>query len=145
MNKQRVKRLIKRLEKQKVDSDSAGRFNMNYFGSRIGEFTSGLLEFPVCGTQACLAGEAALMMGYARLKPEGGLQLTDPNDFFEAAGERALGLTRGETERLFFFKNWGGEGWPVKFEKAYHKAKTPRGRIGVAIRRLKYFIATDGR
>jgi hypothetical protein len=49
---------------------------------------------------------------------------------------------------LFFLRRMGystGHGWPLKFEKQYDDAKTPQGRLYVAIRRVEHFIKTKGR
>ena len=151
MNIKNLKLLVKRLEAQ-LDSPEAARFNMKNFGEQYYPGYPRALQAPVCNTQACLAGEAALMSGQATIGPDGGL--------LNVFGERMLGgliedkavgflgLNVEQRDKLFYTKSdhtWIKTGWPKKFDVAYAAAKTPQGRLYVAIRRVEHFIKTKGR
>jgi hypothetical protein len=160
-----IKQLIARLEAQ-LDSPYAARFNMSHFGAGVGTSRTfslilGALQGfpPVCKTQACLAGETVLTTGSGHLLPSGGIAL-GPSEI-EAAwairhqADKDLELTPSQSRRLFFFEAWNGQdyepedgfgnGWPEKFEEAYRNAKTPQGRLYVAIRRVEHFLRKGGR
>jgi hypothetical protein len=143
-----LKRLVARLEAQ-IDSPSAARFNMHYFGNQYFHGAKNMpTEYPpVCKTQACLAGETVLEMGTGVLMPDGGIKLNNPSMYFPEQAGNDLGLDLNQRRRLFYFATWGvgNIGWPVKFETAYTAAKTPQGRLYVAIRRVEHFIKTHGR
>lgn len=151
MNIKNLKLLVKRLEAQ-LDSPEAARFNMKNFGEQYYPGYPRALQAPVCNTQACLAGEAALLSGQATIDPDGG--------FLTLGGERMLGayieeeaiefleLSGEQRDRLFYTKSdqtWIKTGWPKKFDAAYAAAKTPQGRLYVAIRRVEHFIKTKGK
>jgi hypothetical protein len=149
MKLQAMQVLLTRLEAL-LDSEQAAQFNMRYFGSTYSVYTKEALAVPVCGTQACLAGEAVLAHGLAKVLPSGGLSfknghLAAPNEIEETA-IKVLGLTVIQKRKLFFFNYMDGTyGWPEKFEVMYKAAKTPPGRLYVAIRRVEHFIKTRGR
>jgi hypothetical protein len=84
---------------------------------------------------------------------------------FKKKAEQLLGITEDQGSNLFYFAGWGtfpildenrsytydsktGEklcyGWPKKFENAYIKARTARGRALATSRRIDHFIATNG-
>jgi len=159
MNKQKLQVLLTRLEKQ-LDSPQAARFNMRTFGSRYTTNTDGALPgfTPVCGTQACLAGETVLALNKAEIHFNGGIILfSDPlkelkespsyGGQIEQAAAEELELTTAQKQRLFFFKNWTvlKRGWPDNFQHMYENAQTPQGRLYAAIRRVEHFIKTNGR
>lgn len=152
MNKKNVRKLINRLEGL-LDSPQAAQFNMEYFGNKYYEGMRDVLQVPVCNTQACLAGEAVLATGHATINIHGGLDIpnletTDIETgwYAEHAAAKVLGLTGREAADLFFFKpmnnyrKFKDRGWPKKFEAAYAAAKTPQGRLYVAIKRVEFFL-----
>jgi len=151
MNIPNLQKLLKHLQKQQ-NSRRAARFNMKYWGDAHCASMSGVLKKPVCKTQACLAGETVLALGAAEISAHGGLVLfSNPFGSIEKEAAQLLELDDLQRTKLFKFKTWtcsifssSGNGWPVKFETAYEKAKTPSKRLGVAIQRLKHFIKTDG-
>src|SRR5579859_3840239 len=141
-----VRLLISRLEKQ-LDSPEAARFNMLYFGNAWTPGMGGLDVAPVCKTQACLAGETVLSTGSGTLSSHGGIYINATgfggwNILTQAIKD--LKLTEPQSERLFFFSSMqeSRRGWPKKFEEAYKNAKTPQGKLYVAIRRVEHFIET---
>lgn len=148
-----LKLLVKRLE-DLLDSPTAAQFNMHHFGSEYKSSMAGVLvEFPpICGTQACLAGETVIATGTGKFQEGGGIVLADGaggwSILFQA--QKDLGLTKAQSNKLFFFGRMLNErgnnlGWPTQFEEAYDNAKTPQGRLYVAIRRVEHFIKTRGR
>ena len=154
MNKAKLKRLQLHLEQQ-LDSPEAARFNMSTFGQKYNPGIMGTLQnfVPVCGTQACLAGEAVIALNLGEIYPEGGISLLSRptarayGGEIESAAIKELKLTLEESERLFYFKGWRTRkhrGWPKKFQTMYANAQTPQGRLYAAIRRLEHFIQTDG-
>jgi hypothetical protein len=151
MNIKNLKLLVKRLEAQ-LDSPEAARFNMKNFGEQYYPAYPGALQAPVCNTQACLAGEAALMSGQATIGPNGGFfNLGGGRMFGQVIEDNAvkfLGLNVEQRDKLFYTKSdqtWIETGWPKKFDAAYAAAKTPQGRLYVAIRRVEHFIKTKGK
>lgn len=147
-----VQTVIRHLKRQ-LNTPEVARFNMQYWGSSIKNAffkVEELLEIPVCNTQACLAGETVLALGAATLDREnGGLDLVEEFKFrdIENAAADLLGLTGEEKKRLFWLKGWSRYtmyGWPDQFEQEYKEAKTPRARLEVAIRRLEFFLKTNG-
>lgn len=156
MKTKNVKLLISRLEAQ-LDSPEAARFNMRYFGNVFNLGMVNLLQAvkenpPACYTQACLAGETVLALKTGRLLESGGIALPNGRGGWaiEAQAAEDLGLTPKQRKRLFFFVSMNSDddeplGWPAKFEEAYRAAKTPQGRLYVAIRRVEHFLATKGR
>jgi len=156
MNKQKLTLLQERLEQQ-LDSPESARFNMKTFGSKYyPSMNDAFPEYPpVCGTQACLAGETVLSTGQGKIHEFGGILLdSDPDTRSSSSGwliqseaAKALELTKAQAQRLFFFKAWNMEnrGWPIKYQRMYENAKTPQGRLYAAIRRVERFIETDGR
>lgn len=92
-----------------------------------------------CGTVGCLAGMAVHMEGRDPYEAQWRVQ---------DEAEEILGLDRETSNRLFFTESMHplrkAEKWPPKFDRAYAKAKTPRGRARVAVRRIDHFIATKG-
>lgn len=152
MKTKNVRLLIVRLETA-LDSPEAARFNMRHFGNVFFKQITGALPeiAPVCKTQACLAGEAVLAVGTGRILESGGIALGEGDypahvEILDQA-TKDLGLSRDQATRLFFFKGWKQPklGWPDKFAEAYENAKTPQGRLYVAIRRVEHFLATKGR
>lgn len=156
MNLKNFKLLVEHLEKQ-LDSPSSARFNMLYFGNPFSVSKQGVLQPPVCNTQACLAGETVLSTGTGRLKQSGGIEIAfgrfefNTGNFIQDQAIKDLGLTKAQSERLFFFSSMlighGAKkgGWPHKFEYEYRNAQTPQGRLYVAIRRVEHFVKTKGR
>jgi hypothetical protein len=157
MNKPAARKLLSHLIKQQK-SINAARFNMHYFGVGIGDRYTwpGMLQHPVCNTQACLAGEAVLASRRGFLKKHGGIEIykkyRSGGDIVDVA-QKLLGLTREEHRKLFYFTDmlfrftdmlFREEGWPLEFQEQYEAAKTPAERLEVAIRRLRHFIDTDG-
>jgi hypothetical protein len=151
MNIKNLKLLVKRLEEQ-LDSTEAARFNMKNFGEQYYPAYPGALQAPVCNTQACLAGEAALMSGQAIIGPNGGFLYLGGGPmlgaYIEDEAVKFLKLNVAQKDKLFYTKSDQPcikTGWPKKFDAAYAAAKTPQGRLYVAIRRVEHFIKTKGR
>lgn len=94
---------------------------------------------PSCGTTACIAGTAwALEHGAADANDIYGPTNTNEGQQFRDL----LGLSFGESERLFFVT-----GWPTAFRCAYHDASFTQDGKAVAqviYDRIMHFIATDG-
>lgn len=90
---------------------------------------------PSCGTIACIGGWAGALSKQKRP--------TDWNNYENTLrfAQRVLRLDDRQATRLF--AGTGG-GWPERFDTAYEKAKTPRGRALVAVRRIDHFIKTKG-
>jgi hypothetical protein len=144
MNIKNLNKLLAHLKRQKK-SKYVNRFNMAHWGERWYSGMRSALRYPVCRTQACLAGETILALKLGKIHPNGGIDLLDrySSILFEASNE--LGLTTEQRDRLFYLPNWNnGVGWPQKFVEQYNKAKTPAGRLAVAIRRVEHFIKTEG-
>jgi hypothetical protein len=114
----------------------------------------------LCGTTACIGGEALLAAGAklirhplfihgmsflytsALRRRHPGLPVCGGVDrvYPERAAAKLLGLTYEEAARLFFQSQW-----PEKYCYAYEDARGPRGRARVAARRIDHFITTAGR
>lgn len=107
-----------------------------------------------CGTAACINGwvlarnakkAISLVKKYENSFEPYKTQEYEPREYdtylsAEAkAGQSLLGLTDGQTHRLFFLENW-----PEKFQTRYHKAATNRTRAKVAYDRILHFINTLG-
>ncbi len=159
INYKNLRLLVSRLEEQ-LDSPTAARFNMRHFGSAfIPGMTGHLPEtYPICKTQACLAGETVLATGRGQIAEQGGIVLNSEignlgTYKIAQVAQEDLGLNNDQARRLFFFKGWYNwinrknttTGWPTKFEEMYNQAKTPQGRLYVAIQRVNHFIKTKGR
>lgn len=102
------------------------------FGAKE-EFDSVEHRVPACGTVACLGGSIQVLTGKRGMGPL----------------SKAIGLSKDAADGLFY--NWlsgdinpQGYGWPTKFAVAFGKAKTPRGKAGVAVRLLREVIRTNG-
>jgi hypothetical protein len=109
-----------------------------------------------CGTQACLAGHAAILAGIpvSEIINDSYSYSTILNEFIiKEKAQKYLQLTKEQGERLFsptfppdelefFFPE---ESWPEKFNNRYEKAKTPRTRAKIAAQRIEHFIQTKGR
>lgn len=154
MNKQNVRKLLSHLKKQQK-SHEAARFNMRYFNlsTRLSSYPAGMLEPPVCNTQACLGGETILALKAGYIPRNGGINIYKKSrlaelDIEEAATE-LLGLSLEERQKLFFFSEMlytdDPTGWPEKFEREYKQATTPADRLAVAIRRVEHFLKTNGK
>lgn len=98
---------------------------------------------PPCGTMACIGGWACVLSGDS-----------SPSYHTMRKAQEYLGLDPEQADRLFSGVSvsegdirivYSGTRWPKKFASAYAKAKTQRGRVAVAIRRIDHFIATRGR
>lgn len=152
MNIPNLKKLVAHLTKQR-NSRQAARFNMSFWGDPFIMGMQGALQKPICGTQACLAGETVLAFKKATIDPKNG-GLIFPSSpcsggyLAELLAQEILDLDREQKNRLFKFKSWRSEsedcGWPANFETAYGEAETPKKRLDVAIARVKHFIATNG-
>lgn len=92
-------------------------------------------RYPACGTIACIGGWITVLTTKKPLKPG-----THYLRFRKMA--RLLRVTEEQVIRLCEY-TWG-TGWPEQFLKAYKKAKTPRQKAKVAVRRIEHFIATKG-
>jgi hypothetical protein len=91
---------------------------------------TGDVEFPVCGTAACIGGW--------------GIFLTHGVDFhsygFEDDARAALKLNRSQGERLFDVVNW-----PSRFRRRFGQTKHRASAALIAAERIDHFIATRGR
>jgi hypothetical protein len=135
MNKERLEQI------KAVISEDPRRLNMDWFMVED--------DRTHCGSVGCIAGWAN--------------KLFDPKheewrDQW-ASGRDLLGLSEGESDRLFSPPEWidddnpslgvvsiSGEGaWPDKFAIDYLMATTPEERAAVTCARIDHFIATDGK
>lgn len=90
-----------------------------------------------CGTTACIAGHAiAISRGWKKLKKGLGtiLRYSAGNE-----GQRVLDLNGNQRYILFNL-----EGWPIQYQNAYDRAKSPVGKAQAAARRIDHFIKTKG-
>lgn len=101
---------------------------------------SELLDFPECGTVACIAG-----WGKVLSQPDPATALSD-KDFLHklfnlSAIEAAelFGLDYNGANRLFHVCNW-----PDEFESDYEHADTPEERAQAVADRIDHFIKTKG-
>lgn len=89
--------------------------------------------FAQCGTAACIAGWAYLLS----------TKVPDPDVYaIMAKAQRLLGLDHERASNLF-----SGEPeahWPTPFNEQYDNAKSPRGKVGAAVRLLEKVIKTGG-
>jgi hypothetical protein len=88
-----------------------------------------------CKTAACIAGWAI-----ALADKEGVAKYIDAASWrvLGRAGN-ALGITKSESERLFF-----DDKWPEPLRGAYLKMVTAGDRADIAVQRIKYFLQTKG-
>lgn len=97
-----------------------------------------------CGTVGCLAGMTCHMEGHELEDMRG----SDDGGSIPETARQILDLNVGESQRLFFLPSAHHmrmvQKWPAKFDAQYQKAKTPLGRVRVAIRRIDHFIKTKG-
>jgi hypothetical protein len=97
---------------------------------------------PPCGTICCISGWASvlsrpkiqLVVNDTFLWTPEGRQL-DTED-----GRHRLGLTPGQSDRLFFVQNW-----PALYRNAHEAARTHRQEAAVTLKRIDHFIRSKGR
>lgn len=89
-------------------------------------------EMPACNTAACIGGWAVILDRKRKIRD---WSIVD----FNKEGRQRLHLTRDQAAALF-----GLCYWPSKFSRAYYSAKTVRGKVRIAIRRIDHFIITKG-
>lgn len=144
MNTRALRKLIKWIQAE------PRRFDMQQWVA-----SESLLEKldPPCGTVGCLAGMACHMQGHRLLFSDselGGTQAAVKRGKHlpvEPLATRLLGLDSDQAARLFYIRKLHPDAdffWPDKFENQYLKAKTQRGRVGAAVRRIEHFIKTRG-
>lgn len=145
MNTTAVKKVLAHLKRLKTTKRVA-RFNMYYWGEAFREGLAGVLQKPICGTQACLAGETVLAHRLGNIKKGLGILIKDGQERdIERLATSTLGLDNVQKYRLFYLQKHGQiAGWPIEFETAYLAAKTPKKRLQIAIDRVQHFIVTDG-
>lgn len=146
MNIKAAEKVLAHLRRLKT-TKRAARFNMRYWGDVFDDDMDGVLQKPVCGTQACLGGETVLALRLGSIAKGGGIFIKNNSACLGIVliAQHALDLTEDEKNRLFYLKSWGlVHGWPDEFDVAYKAAKTPRKRLSVAIARLEHFISTNG-
>jgi hypothetical protein len=102
-----------------------------------------LEQRPPCGALGCIAGTACILTG--AIKPKLGSKIFFFPESTAHKARRLLGIDAAAAERLFYLSEWGYDGWPRKFERAYERCRTPRGRASVAVRRIDHFIKTKGK
>lgn len=124
-------RLLRKIQKHILEEPR--RYDQNLWRIEVDPATNP--ERPPCGTMACIGGWATALSGKER----------DSYLGWDVA-MRLLGLTREQADRLFDTVEKGTDlnKWPKKFVTAYLKAKTPRDRARVAVRRIDHFIKTKG-
>jgi len=92
-----------------------------------------LVQFPKCGTVACIAGWTSILGGATKVKE------IDGYPPFVAAD--LLGIEdRGMANRLFHLPRW-----PSDFRADYAKARGQEERAEVAAKRIDHFIRTNGK
>ncbi len=85
-----------------------------------------------CGTTACIGGWALRLTHSTWLSVHEDIHLM---------ARRVLELSDDEARRLFYTKHW-----PESFKRDYVLCyANPEKQTDVAIRRIRHFIATDGR
>lgn len=91
-------------------------------------------------------GHAAFVLNALSYNSEEGEFETKGGDSIEFFARQKLGLTEKQSDRLFYFKEWGyDEGWPQKFVTQYKKARSPKAKAAAAIARIQHFIETKGK
>jgi hypothetical protein len=154
MNIEKLNQLVARLRSLK-GTEQSKRFNMRTWGISADEAVKLdlLEERPVCNTQACLAGETVLMLKRGRIGRRGGIvglpkayQGGFRNEGIGDLAAAELELTWDEKARLFYPHSIiHRHCWPYEFQARYDRARTPNGRLRVAIARVRHFIKTEGR
>lgn len=154
MNKKRLREVAERIAEypEFYDQDSwfsrqgAGYEKAHVRGRAVAEKDATREQ---CGTTACIAGEACVMYGKARL--EYGYMVPTKKSLgrsyawvdWEEEGRKLLGLTAAQADRLFC----SADGWPEPFASRYLKAKQEgdhQAAACVAAERIKHFIDTNG-
>lgn len=99
-----------------------------------------LIDFPECGTVACIAGWGKILS-----QPDPAAAMRDP-DFLRKLSalpayesEALFGVTHQQADRLFFVARW-----PRKFERRYEGARSATVRARVVADRIDHFIKTNG-
>lgn len=107
-----------------------------------------------CGTTCCIAGFGVKIANperfteLKRMQPPPGSstnQWLEDRKRWEAAGAEAIGISKEQAERLFYY-----ESWPLEFELRYNEAIDPDSGDGslkaaTVADRIDHFIATEGR
>lgn len=149
MNVKVLRQIQKRLIKQSQDQKHC-RFNMNHFIQST-PLAFRTTEQPVCGTQACIAGETLILAGKAKYSrklksyvfPEthgNGIASTE-----HKTAQKILGLTNEEANRLFYFAGWQNSiGWPNDLAAAYQNAESGMESALIGAARIERFIRTEG-
>jgi len=119
---------VKLLEKVKQHIiEEPKRFDMALFEVSIEDYPIAFLEYPKCGTVACIAGWACILSGQ---KPV----------IWERNAIKLLDIDKDQAARLFFDENW-----PGKYQGEYLRTKEQsKERAQVACERIDHFIATEG-
>lgn len=108
------------------------RFDMSNFGYGMSPEEGG----PACGTVCCIAGWASVL---SLKKP-----LDAPWMVNKVVGElqgcKALRLSPGQGERLFFVSDW-----PQEFKEKNWQAITLQQKAEIAAARIEHFIKTKGK
>ena len=101
---------------------------------------SNLLDFPACGTVACIAGWGKIL---EQTDPESALRnpvfLSDLACLSEFENAARFGLEMRQALRLFYVRHW-----PVAYSLKYARAKTSDARAHITANRIDHFIATNG-
>lgn len=137
LNKDLIRKMIERIEIMPETYDQ------NTFCSSAGS-TLGRPK-PICGTVACLAGEAIICaapdaaMGVAKLR-----QIDhDAKIAIDEYAANLMGIDEEIAERLFM--NWDDEdGWPEPYRSQWIQARTYEGEAAAAVGLLKAILETDG-
>lgn len=136
LNKRLIRRMIKRFEATPESYDQ-GTFGQS--GVRDNR------PPPVCGTTACLAGQAIICSEHKtrdgikklfKLLDSGARAATT-----EAA--RVMGITEAAEEALFY--TGLALTWPEPYSTQWLKAKTYKGQASAAINLLRAILRTDGK
>lgn len=123
-------RLLRRIQKHILAEPR--RFVMGNFVNHGEPGTSVLIDderttFPSCGTAACIAGWACLLTD---TKPRGRFS-------WGSAARKVLRLSNLQACDLF-----STTFWPNKYGSDFYRAKTVRGRVNAAVRRIDHLIKT---
>jgi hypothetical protein len=121
------------------------RFDMTE-GVKPADTIGSVLQTPPCGTVCCLAGAAYILHNNIEKT------LCGDDKYWgdvRCNAIEALNITEKQADRLFLIKTQHSSDtddyWPERYAEAYDKAKTPRQRVRVAIRRIEHFIKTKGK
>lgn len=105
----------------------------------------GAMKNPRCGTIGCIAGWATVLAvpskeSYSKRADAASRQEEETKEDTQLCGQKALGLTNSQADRLFYV-----EDWPTELQEAYDAATTAAARAKVTAARIDLFVESEGR